>query len=216
LEEKAPAKLQRVLRKDYPHFAKLRGVSMGDAGAAPLPHKYEFESKKRDWTIALSSNSLSLETKRYTDFEAFLDRFNKMLSATKELLDTDFFTRVGLRYINGVPLEDGTVEGWIRPDLVATILGGELGTLSKYHTELHGFIDGGQYSFRHGVKPRDDLTRPVDEYYLDFDYYAEDVGIDNVSDLITQFHDTNFSLFSWSLGEKAKERLGAGEPKERR
>ena len=58
LEEKHPTKFQRTLRKDYPYYSKEQGVSLGDAGAAPLGPRYLFESKNRDWTINLGASTL--------------------------------------------------------------------------------------------------------------------------------------------------------------
>jgi uncharacterized protein (TIGR04255 family) len=147
LEENPPVKLQRLLRKRYPHYSRKRGVSVGDAGVAPLGHRYQFESRSRDWTISVRASAVSLETSRYTEFEEFLDRVNELLSSAKNLLDTDFFTRVGLRYINVVSIDDSVLEGWINAKLISALLTNELGVLSQFNTELRGFLSNGQIYF---------------------------------------------------------------------
>lgn len=218
LENSPPNKLQSALRKDYPYYNVEQSVSI-NLGSAPTSGKgYIFESKKRDWAITLKPSTLSLETNKYTDFNDFIDRFTAMVNAAKDLLDTDFFTRVGLRYINHVPLPGNHMDrkdiaNWINPVLVAPLTGGELGTLSTFRCEVGGHLKDGGYTFSHGFTPPTNNDRDSLLYMLDYDYFKDGVEFDDVSNVITQFNKQNFNLFKWSLGDEAKKALGAGEKK---
>jgi len=218
LENKPPISFQAALRKQYPYYFSEQGVTIGSM--APPGKRYVFESKKRDWFIALKSSSLSLETKKYIDFDDFSERFASMLGIIGELLDTDFFTRVGLRYINSVPLpgnnmDRNDIDKWINPALVAPLKSGELGTLRSFQCEVGGKIqDDGGYTFRHGFAPHDNSQDKESlSYMLDYDYFKEGVEYENVNEVIKQFNIQNYNLFMWSLGENSIKALGKGKNK---
>jgi len=223
LEEKAPQKLQAKLRKDFP-FYEQQIVEIGGDGPS-REHRYLFRSKDKHWTVAVKSFALSMETSKYVDFDDFFSRLKKVFDHAQSMIDADFFTRVGLRYINFVPIEDGKVKDWIRNDLIAPITGGVLGDAEKYVGIIHGDMKHGKFTMRHGL--RDDVgalnksdatptaSTPVasQHYQLDFDYYAENVELGDVEGCIKKFNATNFALFSWCLGDKSKALLGEGRPK---
>jgi uncharacterized protein (TIGR04255 family) len=59
--------------------------------------------------------------------------------------------RIGLRYINTIPIEDGDLNGWINPALVSILTEGPW-ALQKCDTEVRGYTNVGNYTFRHGAK----------------------------------------------------------------
>ena len=131
------------------------------------------------------------------------------------MLDTDFFTRVGLRYINSVPINDGEIKGWINKELIHSLEEGRFGYLNQYITALQGCTKFGKYSFKHGMNPFEgDHQKPISNYLLDFDYFDENVEASNALELMENFNNINFSFFYWCLGDKAKSELGVGTTKE--
>jgi uncharacterized protein (TIGR04255 family) len=213
LETSPPTDFQKKIRKDYP-FYEPQIIEMGGSERLTREARYLFRSKDQNWTVSLRSFSLSLETSRYLDFEDFFTRLKILLDTSKEYIDTDFFTRVGLRYLNAIPITDNQLEGWICPDLVASLTKGVYGSAEKYSGTIQGYTELGQYSFRHGTKHvelREEKNQSM--YILDFDYFSENIEIKNVLNTIKGFNEINFSFFNWCLGEKAKAYLGAGVPK---
>ena len=210
LETKPPVGLQRKLRKKYPVYTPGHSFEVGPTGDATKEIRYNFKSKNARWNVGLRSYSIALETTGYIDFGDFMTRLRFMLSQSKSLLDTDFFTRVGLRYVNKVPIDDGILRNWINPALISPLASGELGSLEKYYNEMRGHSEFGQYSFRHGTQVQGD---DISFYMLDYDYYEENVAVEEVEHLLYNFNRTNFSLFIWSLNHKALNWLGLGEPK---
>ncbi len=184
LEEKPPVQLQRILRKKYPIFSIANTVSLGENPSISSSKKFYFESKKGDWTVSFKSTSLSLETSKYTDFEEFVTRLKWVLESVGDFLDTNFFTRVGFRYINAVPLSGGTVEGWINPNLITALQEDVFGSVSLFQSEIRGLIDGGGYTFRHGLDSNNIENGIPNVYMLDFDYFAETVESDEVLSLM--------------------------------
>ena len=214
LEKKEPSEFQRKLRKDYPFYEKQKaiGVSLIDTDASTV--RYLFKSKKKDWMVTLKSSAIALETSHYTEFKDFLPRLRKVVNAAKDIIDADFFTRAGLRYINTIPTDSSDIGGWINPDLITSLLSGEFGTVSQYRSEVHGRMDVGRYSMRYGLQPNEKDPK-LPQYFLDFDYFKEDVEAEELLGLIESFSRINFSLFHWCLGPKAIEFLGKPVSKRR-
>jgi uncharacterized protein (TIGR04255 family) len=215
-EEKKPIPLATLLRKDYPHYQPERGVNIAPGVVEKDVIKHVFLSKRRDWVVSFNSSALSLETSKYTRFEEFSSRLRKLIDRTRKFLDTDFYTRVGLRYINEIPMEKddvtGSWEGWIHPDLVKPWVDGTYGAVDRFFQEVSGHTNVGRYTFRHGVGGTTASGGP--KYNLDFDFYEQDVPVDDTVNLVTEFNAVNFQFFTWATGPKAIARLGEATPKE--
>lgn len=216
LESKPPAKLQKQLKKAYPYYETRREFNLAPNPGSNDRIVYVLQSKKKDWTIQVKSDSMILETTRYVDFDDFLGRFEELLAASVELIDTDFFTRVGFRYINEIPLESGQPEGWLNPVLYSVINSKVLGVVLHEQHEYRGMTDLGGYLFRHGpvlsMAPTDPAQKSIN-YVLDFDYSSENTDIEDVVPFLKHANETNFYFFRWCLGDKALEAMGEATPK---
>lgn len=84
---------------------------------------------------------------------------------------------------------------------------GVFGDVYKQHTEVRGYVPYGEYCFRHGIGEKQDRDKPFGNYYLDFDYYRNDVEYAELFDTIRSFNETNYSFFFWCLGPKAIDEL---------
>lgn len=214
LETSPPTEFQKKIRKDYPFYEPQIVEISSSERQLSREARYLFRSKDQNWTVNLRSFSLSLETSKYLDFEDFFTRLKVLLESCKEYIDTDFFTRIGLRYLNAIPIVDNQLEGWICPDLVASLTKGVFGTAEKYSGAIQGYTEIGQYTLRHGTKlVESDEEKNQSKYLLDFDYFSENIETRDVLDSIQRFNEINFSFFNWCLGEKAKSYLGAGVQK---
>lgn len=192
LEEKKPVKFQASLRKSYPHFARQRTLSVSTFGSSnPSEVFYVFGSSDGKWVVTLKSFSLALETTGYTEFDDFFVRLENVLSAAKVVIDTDFFTRVGLRYINSVPI--GKIDSfaeWINPEILMPLATGVYGSIAQCTNEIMGFTEtGGRYTFRHGI------AEGKEDYGLDFDFFKENVPVKEALTLVKNFNALNFRSF---------------------
>jgi uncharacterized protein (TIGR04255 family) len=211
LERKAPEKLQKILRKKYPYFETHERAEFNSSENLPGHYRYLFRSKSQNWTVSIHSNGISLETSAYTDFEDFYEKLSDIVETSKDLIDSDFFTRVGLRYVNTVPIEDGEIEGWLNPSLIANLIPKPFGSIDKFVSEIRGHTHIGHYAFRHGIKSIEDYE--IKAYFLDYDYFSEDIEYDDAVSLVKEFNKINFSFFDWCLGPKSRTLLGKGKPK---
>lgn len=205
LETKEPVKFQTAIRKEYPYYKKGKNINIEPGSENPsFETVYNFISKDLSWTIALKPSSISLETKAYENFSEFLERLLKVIDKVKPIIDTDFFTRVGLRYIDTLPVNTDPVNEWINPDLTNQLINGELGKPVSYWQEIVGNTFCGKYNFRHGIQ-----NNNHNDYILDFDFYDENVELKDIRTKIQNLHDESIKLFFWSLGKKSIEYMNS-------
>ena len=207
LEASPPVQLQKALKKDFPHYERQQSVGLTNLEKEV---RHLLRSKKGDWLVSIKSSSIALETNHYTNFEEFSAQLEMLIDKSKPFLDTDFFTRVGLRYINEVRIEDGTIEGWIRDELIAPVVRGVYGAVDRFLQEVRKTTSG-KYTFRHGIAGLEEDKR--DLYTIDFDFYNENVEIDAVLSMVSEFNHESFQFFLWAIGAKARERMGKSIPK---
>lgn len=209
IEGKALTRLQRDLRKSLPNYEKQRVVGVdataGETGEAEVRHV--FSSRKKDFVFTFRTWAIGIEATKYTRFEDFFRLVADVLDVAVPVIDSDFFTRVGLRYLNLIPIEDGDFSGWMNPELVGPLERGVFGTVSRYLQEIRGRAKGGSYTFKHGFVQQDQAA-----YLLDYDFFAEDVEIPETADILRAFRREAFSFFMWSIGPKVLDRLGAVRP----
>lgn len=208
LKEKEPLDISKSIRKRFPIYEQSTRMQMTPLGTTDPQPVYRFITREKDPILDILPSTLVLSTKKYKSFDDFSSHIEFVIEKAIPHLDTTFFTRVGLRFINkviGIQPEGDDLLEWINNDLIKPIGGGNLGTISDMKNELSGpLLEGGGYTFRYGISPsRDDQLN----FMLDWDYYREDVGVKDCMELLNSFHDIHFPFFWWALGKKAKSAL---------
>ena len=205
-KSKLPVELQAGLRREYPLYEKKVSVTLRPGAHEPVEEpRHFFLSKNKKWTIVFRPFSIALETANYPDFEEFRRRLNSMVQAAKSTIDADFYTRVGLRYINVFPGKQEDLPGWINQDLVRPLVSGVFGEVEQIYQEARGRSDGGFFSIRHGFPGNEPPA--ARGYLLDLDFYKEEVPSDELDQVVVKLHDACYDLFYWCIGEAAKAEL---------
>lgn len=214
LENRPPAKLASALRKEYPHYDKHANVNVRPgAGPVETENLYVFSARGGSWSVTFKSSSIALETNQYSGFKEFSERLSDVLNKTDAVIDSDFFTRVGLRYINILPVDQEDLKDWVNEALVGPLVGRNYGKVDIFHQEVVGRSEHGSFSFRHGIGGGKEPGKT--HYVIDFDFFKEDVPEDEAEQLVERLHEEGFSFFLWTLGTKGIERLGQRTPKPR-
>jgi uncharacterized protein (TIGR04255 family) len=204
--ERPPVALSKAIRKEYPTHELLKNVNLNPGGVVQA-NAHAFRSRKARWTVTVRAAALSLETTEYDTFPEFEKRLSFVIAAATSTIDSDFFTRVGLRYVNVLPVNDPREVGaWVNPALVAALGDGILGDVEEHWLRVRGPTSLGGYLFQHGLNTSPQVGGC--EYILDFDFYREDVGVSEAVGVVRRLHELEFAMFDWSLGPKAKEYLG--------
>lgn len=204
--DRPPADFVRAVRKEFPTYQPVTDVKFSKDEIGQN-RAHAFKSRKERWTVNLKAASFSLETSHYDSFEEFESRLGLVLSAATRVIDTEFFTRIGLRYINVIPCGVREVGDWINQALVAPLASGFFGDPDEYRQRVVGATEGGGgFLFNHGLGMDAKTGRP--QYFLDYDFFVEDVPVDQALATVRKLHDAEHDLFRWSLGAKARQHLG--------
>lgn len=212
--ENPPAALANALRKLYPQHSILDGLNVGPTGVAQN-FAYVFADKKARTQVVFRASSVALETSSYQTFESFLDRLLVITSIAQTVIDSDFFTRVGLRYINALPYGQGAIGDWVNPQLVGALSSGVFGTPAEFNGRIAGKIaDDAGFTLSHGIGQGSENSGL--DYVLDLDFWQEDVPSTEIEEVVTQLHDLEHRMFHWSLAPAAFAHMGPSTPKEPR
>ncbi len=102
-----PAQFQELVRGEFPRYVARQEqqpvrVVNGKVEQAPPVTNYNFISTDGFWKINLTSNFIALSTLRYTRWEDFAQKLDKVLALFIQIYQPAFFERIGLRYVNAV------------------------------------------------------------------------------------------------------------------
>lgn len=211
-ESRPPASLVSALRKEYPHLELGNEVTLGiGVGAAGANNTHIFRSAKLTWTVSLKQSAVSIETTAYTDYANMKERVLRVVEAASKIIDSDFFTRIGLRYINVIDSGTNPVDGWVNPDLVAPIRSGHFNEINEYAGKLQVATSDGGCLLQHGIrlKPQQRGEPVPPDYVLDIDTFRNEVTLSETGAVLDGMHAQAFNVFDWALGPKAREHLSA-------
>lgn len=200
-DARPPMSFAKALRKDYPHQESGNDLNVG-VGSVAHPTVHTFRSNR--WTVALRASTISIETHHYLSYDELRSRVQQVVDAAAKVIDSEFFTRIGLRYINSVPYKRADLSKWVNPDLVGTLSSGLFGDVAEHSQRVSGPTEFGNFLFQHGLGTRGNRQ----EYVLDFDFSAENVEVGACMASLDRLHKLEFSMFMWSLGDDGKKFLG--------
>jgi uncharacterized protein (TIGR04255 family) len=214
-----PRSFITALRKSYPTLELGKEVSLNLAEPMRSAHTHILRSKKLSWTITLKKDSVALETNRYTFYSDIRKRVEELLIALKPIIDADYFTRIGLRYVNLIPTdEESQLSEWVNPLLVNITEAGFKG-IAESAGRLGLIANDGGCLLQHGLKIKAnenlnaEAANVTPDYIIDIDSYREDIAVTNALDVLDKMRHQAYSLFSWSLGPKAQKQLLEGTGK---
>jgi len=211
--ERPPSSFAKALRKDYPLYQANDDLSVGVNGVDKA-HLHVFASLRPGWNVTLRAASVTLETTKYDSFENFQKRLALVVRAAAEVIDSEYFTRIGLRYINVIPVGSDRVSEWLNPELVGLHSSEIFGGAVEFSGRIAGPAELGGYLLNHGLAGEVSARRK--EYVIDMDFFAQDVEVGDAASVIDTLHKQEFELFSWTLGAKAREYLAAPQNTNRR
>lgn len=210
-EPRPPASLVAALRKEYPHLELANEVTIGIGGGAPgANNAHLFRSAKLTWTVSLKQSALSIETTAYSGYPHMKERVLRVVEAASKVIDSDFFTRVGLRYINIIDVDGDPSDGWINPALVQPLLSRQFSGIHDYAGRLQLVAEDGGCLLQHGIRLKQlqrDGKAVAPEYLLDIDSFRNEVSLSDTELALDAMHTQAFDVFDWAIGSKAREYL---------
>jgi len=212
-DPRPPAAMVAALRKEYPHLELANQVTIGVGAATGSSNAHIFRSSKLNWAVSLNQSSLSIETTSYVGYPQMRERILRVVDAAAKIIDSDFFTRVGLRYINVIDVDEDTTDGWVNPEIVQPILSRQFLGIQEYAGRLQLHAEDGGCLLQHGIRlkqPARDGKIPPPEYLIDIDSFRNDVALADTAAALDAMHSQVFDIFDWSLGSKSRDYLSKG------
>ena len=207
-----PVDLQNVLRSRFPNYQPNTRFQMTPKGTTGEQSVYQFADRSKDTVLEITSSTISLQARRYTNFEDLIDPLQFVLENCVPLLDTNFFTRIGLRFINkiaGFAYNGSDIADWINSDLTKPIGVSGLGSIAHMHSNVTGSCgENSFYLFQYGLSPEQNANGR--QFVLDWDYYCDDVDVKSCIKKLLWYREQHRDFFWWSLGKKAQEALNNG------
>ncbi len=218
ISHETPIQFQELLRDDFPEFGfrsesidiqiATGGQIMKPAEAPQAePSVWLLTARDEKWTVALGSNSLSLETAAYQNFADFSRRLDQVLNALEETYPAiDTFRRVGLRYVNVFTEADFPGGNWLdklNPNLMGPMADEQIGD-SVVRARQQFVIEESNWTItvNHG-------SGQGDAYRLDLDHATvSDVPRTEVREILREFNRHLDLVFRWSISEEMYHAMG--------
>lgn len=212
--------IKEALAEEYPLVSTEQGVNIvitpQGVNQTPGASMLRFTSIDSCWSVVLSGESVSLETREYTSINELAVRFASVLSHVAAHFHPRHQLRFGLRYINEFRyLKGNSYKAWaylLNADLLGlgaqSILGGSVEqTIGEVLTRR----DDGYVLVRHGflkgstVAPTPTHAAKNGPFYLlDLDYYDETptkFEIEAPVERMLHYNDILYRVFRWSIGD---------------
>lgn len=215
---KPPTSFATALRHQYPILDAANEVTVNLGANAESVTHHVFRSVKGTWTVTLKPSAAVIETTRYTSYAELRERSAQVIAALQPVIDSDFFTRIGLRYVNLVETSGERLSEWINPQLLGPIDTGLFSGICEYAGKFGVQADDGGCLLQHGLRMkqppfgREGADTPLPDYVIDIDVFRHEVAIADALPVIDRAHSQEFAVFDWAMGPRARAYLRGESP----
>lgn len=159
--------------------APLKRASMsasGDVIQEPQRQAYRLLTAGGGMSALLNPDAVTVETREYSRWEEFADQVKSFVSAVAEVFDPGSRFRLGLRYVDQIPLPEGR-DSWLGliPDSLLGMYADDpfaSGVLATDERVLLQLDEATRCVMRKGLLA-DDSGKPGASFLLDFDVFKE-------------------------------------------
>lgn len=204
------ARFQAALKQHYPILNREQGVAFKVSGEAVPETTWRFMDADKNWRVSLHTEFVSLDVKKYTNRDDFMQRLSFVLEKVSEIFSPVQVTRIGVRYLDRIKDEAFlNLNKMICPNLL-----GFAGTDFFQHVR-HSFSEvnltaaEGNVTLRWGKIPANMVLDPAipvsfveDSWIIDIDLADEsfhDYVPAKVVDTARSFCSRIYSIFRWSI-----------------
>jgi uncharacterized protein (TIGR04255 family) len=234
--EASVAPFQEAIEDRYPNSDRQQQVAAIQVGSAsgqialqpPVSNVlWQFTDESGDWTVTLTNEFVTLETRAYARFEHFLERLTWVLDVLVRTVKPTLVRRIGLRYIDEIRTEDQNWAGIIKQELLGALAIDAFRDNCEQSLQVLTLrLDQAKVTLNHGVfpsgstvVPKPGTVQPQEPFYLlDIDMYQEfnppaSLKMDPaaVCQYVEGYHDSVGRLFRWATTEVYRASLGVRE-----
>lgn len=223
IENQSPFEFQELIRADYPNYSvKEERQAPQPGGQSTTTKNHQFISLDGGWKVNLTKEFVSLSSHRYTRWEEFAKRLDRILANLIGVYHPACFTRIGLRYINAFNPRLLELEGTPWRELITP---GYLGLMAdedapenafqKNEQNINVALPGGS---RANIKSGKGMLRKVNNqtrqaadepvYMLDIDVYMEGNNeLSHVAPALNIVHSNADSIFRGAITDTLHEAM---------
>jgi uncharacterized protein (TIGR04255 family) len=214
IAEGLPVSFQVALRGEFPAFGMKQGISIESRGTSvsvqtPPPPEYTFRDARGELEASLGINFVALTTSKYPGWDAFIGSMGRVLSSLESSYGPILATRIGLRYINELPVTEAPpttpadLIGMLNSELSCVLLNRAWTTPLGAGLILLLGDDGGRLALRLALE-----SEPIARLIVDLDYFVElaqpeERSKDALIEDLHRGHGTTYNAFRWMMDEGA-------------
>jgi uncharacterized protein (TIGR04255 family) len=207
-----PVDFQEIIREQFPRFSQKESIDISiKPGEVPIPTKiptWQFTSKEKTDQISLNYQMITLNMKKYVNFESFFLKIELMYNTFNNIYHPSIIKRIGLRFINEIKLKGNPLDwdGIVNNNLYCiTNAFPDLSTsLTRAMSQLHISLEDHSITFQFGIfnsEYPNIITQR--EFILDYDCASKDESEpEGVLSKFRLYYEDIKKVFKQSRGEK--------------
>ena len=180
---------------------------------------FQFKTLDGIWTISLARNFIALETSQYLKWEEFRDHLEFALMALAATYKVQYFTRIGLRYVNFIDRDALELQQHEWNELLEDFIAGPLALRKDgFHIPEHQGMfliqldnPDDAVRLRHGLIGGDSEANTKSVYVLDNDFFTGAdtlTEVHNVLEKVDGYNVQNRRLFRSCIKETLHTAMG--------
>jgi uncharacterized protein (TIGR04255 family) len=198
---------------------QLSGTSAGQS------IQWQFSDLAGNWSVVLTPDYVTLETRSYEHFDDFSDRLQRVLRALVSTIKPAVGRRIGLRYINEIRPGHTEWHRVVRSELLGPLSIEEVRLSCSQSFQLlqleagdarinlqHGYLARGTtVAPRAGEEPSEEPAYLVDiDMFRDFVAPSSTLPMDSklIGNMVDSYHATVSGLFRWAVTDEYRASLG--------
>jgi len=209
---------QQSMKNIFPILQEMKGVVIGhkvkegnlESERGEDFVKWNLFNRKKTRLVSLEPDNISLEFKEYENFDEFLEVITQAIEKIYSLFPSISSTRLGLRYINHIKLDNEDIFNWenfINESLLSPIKFVEDKNIICRHINS---IELNKESYR--IKFQSGMPNSVypnkivrKEFILDYDCFTfENMNKEEIITKVREFHECIKDMFEKSIKEELR------------
>ena len=189
------------------------------AGTTSPITSWVLSDKEQRFKFTLNYSFLAVEDLHYTSLDEYLARTDLVIRSFSAAYEKPQYTRIGLRYINTINLDDGEPLVWseyISDSLTCPLdhFEGKREQLSRFMGQYVLNSDEYQIIWNYGIfNPEFPGRIARRQFILDYDCYSQDVSAD-IPAQVRKFNLAILELFETSIKEPLRKLMGGSNATE--
>lgn len=230
IDDNLPSEILKVAQEAFPLFEPMPAVHseivLSDEGAkvtkAEKGTNWIFYGINKEKALSIAREgrhrertSIAIDYTKHDSFDISKNEFVLILNKFIDAFPESQIGRVGLRYVNNIEINEKNPLSWskyINPNLLSSFkFVDDKKFISRVFNSIEIKYDDMRIKFQYGMH-NPDYPSPIKKkiFILDYDvYYVGVCDKNDVSDMISKYHDKIISLYETSIKDGLRDKMNA-------